>query len=496
MIDDALAERLRAALTQARFTPGSVHDHLGESAQRALMRNETVPALRATADGSPLSTMVRLFSLQRPIDASAADAALPGLVDPLCLAGVLERTVSEVRARVDVRPYGDEDHDWWVVCDLTPGLDGADRRVPSDHVLGISEASISLAQLTVRDSVESALDLGTGCGVQSLHLSTHADRVVGTDVNPRALAMARATARLNGIDCDVRDGSLLAPVEDESFDLIITNPPFVVSPGTGEQLVYRDSGLPGDEVVRRIATEAPAYLRPGGRLQMLANWAHRGGSPWHDRIGDWLVDVGCDAWVLQREVVDLPTYVELWLADAGLHGTPEYRERYDTWLSWFADEGIDAIGFGWISLRRTDRDEPTIRLEDWPHELEQPIAPQVAAWERSAGIAELPDGELMGCTLTQVDGLAQEEISAPGTADPQRIVLRQPHGLRRARQVDTVEAGLVGACDGDLNVGQILDALAALLEQETDAVRSGYAESVRELLRTGFLTPAPDTAAP
>ena len=50
-------------------------------------------------------------------------------------------------------------------------------------------------------------------------------------------------------------------------------------------------------------------------------------------------------------------------------------------------------------------------------------------------------------------------------------MLRQQRGMRRARQADTVEAGLVGACDGDLTVGQILDALASLLGEDA-TVRS------------------------
>ena len=64
----------------------------------------------------------------------------------------------------------------------------------SEYVLGISEASSSLAQLTIREPAGRALDLGTGCGVQALHLAQHAGQVVATDVNPRALAMARLTA--------------------------------------------------------------------------------------------------------------------------------------------------------------------------------------------------------------------------------------------------------------------------------------------------------------
>ena len=86
-------------------------------------------------------------------------------------------------------------------------------------MLGISAASTSLAQLTIREPVGSALDLGTGCGVQALHLAGHADRVVATDVNRRALEIARFNAELNELaPVEVRDGSYFEPVAGERFD--------------------------------------------------------------------------------------------------------------------------------------------------------------------------------------------------------------------------------------------------------------------------------------
>ena len=75
------------------------------------------------------------------------------------------------------------------------------------------------------------------------------------------------------------------------------------------------------------------------------------------------------------------------------------------------------------------------------------------------------------------------------TEDPETIVLRQQRGLRRAFRADTVEAGFVGACDGDLTVVQILDALSTLLERHRDEVRSEYLPRVAELLGDGFLEP-------
>jgi hypothetical protein len=478
-----LPTRLRAALVAAGYTYDAVAELLGPVAHDALMRNETTPGLRRTAGGSPVETLVRLFLLQAPVELAAAERALPGLVDRLAAEGFLERTVGEVAARLDVRPYAVDDGDLWVVSDLTPGLDGGSSRVGPNHVLGISAASTSLAQLTVREPAGRALDLGTGCGVQALHLARHSREVVATDVNQRALRLARFNAALNAlpVPVDVRDGSFFEPVAGERFDLIATNPPFVISPATGERLVYRDSGLPGDRVVEHIVRAAPDHLAEGGWCQVLANWVISEGRPWDDRISGWIPE-GCDALVVQREVLDPAAYVELWLKDAGLHGVPDYATRYDTWLSWFEDEGIEAVGFGWINVHRTGGSAR--ELLEWPYDVEQPVAPAVAAWGRAVDAAVGPDSRLR----VRPD-VRQETVGAPGAQDPETILLRQQRGLRRARQVDTVAAALVGACDGDLTVGQILDAVAHLLERDAGKLRDDYLPLAGELVREGYLEP-------
>ncbi|MBD8606972.1 methyltransferase [Aeromicrobium sp. CFBP 8757] len=487
MLGSAHVPALRSALRGAGFTVDGVYALLGDDAHRALGRNQTVPAQRATRGAGDLATLVRLFALQVPVDRDRADAALPGLVEPLVAAGMLVASGGEVRALVDVRPYGDEEHDWWIVCDPTSGLDGRQAPMDPSYVLGISEASSSLAQLTVREPVGRALDLGTGCGVQALHLAQHAQDVVATDVNPRALAMARLTAELNELDVDVRDGSLFEPVAGETFDLIATNPPFVISPPGSQVLVYRDSGMPGDSVVRHLVENAETHLNDGGWCQILANWAHHDDLDWHDDLGRWLAGRPLDAWILQRELVDPAAYVEMWLADAGLATAPDYTQRYDAWLDWFASERIEAIGFGWLSLRKTSA-TPVHRLEEWTGEIAQPVGPGVAAWGRRVdALRGADDAQLLDRRFRQAIDLVEETRGAAGADDPESIVVRLQHGVRRTRQVDTVEAGLVGASDGDLTAGQILDALGSLLGRDPVELRQRYAPSVRELADDGFL---------
>jgi hypothetical protein len=327
-----------------------------------------------------------------------------------------------------------------------------------------------------------------------MHLADHSDGVVATDVNERALAITRLNCGLNGIgNVEVRSGSLLEPVAGERFDLIATNPPFVIGPGTGELLVYRDSGLPGDQVVERIVRGAPDHLAPGGWLQVLANWAVVEGVPWEERLAAWLPPDHA-ALVVQREVLDPAAYVELWLKDAGLHGSVGYRARYDAWLGWFEAQRIEAVGFGWIGVRAAPgRHE----LLDWPYAVEQPVAPAVAAWGRAAAaVADLRDDELLAAHPVVAPDVVQETHGQPGAADPETIVLRQQRGLRRARTADTVVAGLVGAADGDLSTGQLLDALATLLARSPTDLRTEYLPVVRDLVAEGFVSLSGETALP
>lgn len=488
LLPDTGVAALRRAMTDADFTVAAVEDLLGAQAHAALARNETTPALRRTGDGSALATLTRLWLLQAPVAVADVERALPGQLDSLCAAGILQRSVGEVRALLDVRPYADDARDWWVVSDLTPGLDGADRRMRADHVLGVTPASNSLVQLTVRDPLGSALDLGSGCGVQALHLTQHVDRVVGTDLNPRCLALAGLTAGLNDVDIDLREGSLFRPVVDESFDLVVSNPPFVISPGGPNLLTYRDSGLPGDEVVRRVVTQSVDHLNDGGWCQVLANWVHVAAEPWTERISGWLASGGCDAWVVEREQIDVARYVEMWLDDAGLRGAPDYLARYDEWLAWFDSQRVEAVGFGWLTLRKAGRTQPSLSLEAWPYEIEQPLGPHIVDWAQRVDVLDdLAPGDLPRLTLIRATDVVEERIGPPGDVDPASIVLRRQRGMRRARQVTTAVAALVGACDGDLSVGQITHALSTLLDVPVTAMEAEIDAAVPGLVMDGFV---------
>ena len=221
---------LRRALIAAHFTLEGVADCLGPLASAALHREQRLPAELATRDDdSAVATLIRLFALGLPVGVRQVDRALAGWdTARLAAAGLVQVDRSRARAAYDLRPYGDDHHQWWIASDLSEVMTG--EPLPVDHVLGIGGASMTLASWTPRRRVARALDLGTGCGVQSLHLTAHAGEIVATDTSQRALEIAAWNARLNGAQWELRRGDLFKPVAGQRFDLIVSNPPFVITP--------------------------------------------------------------------------------------------------------------------------------------------------------------------------------------------------------------------------------------------------------------------------
>ncbi|RIK17075.1 MAG: SAM-dependent methyltransferase, partial [Acidobacteria bacterium] len=353
-------------------------------------------------------------------------------------------------ATCDLRPYGDERHTWWVVSDL--GELVTVGPLPTGHVLGVGGASTTLASWTPRPQVGRALDLGTGSGVQALHLSTHAESVVATDLSQRALAFARFTAALDGVDLDLRAGSLLEPVAGERFDLVVSNPPFVITPRAAGVPVYeyRDGGAAGDALVAGLVRGLGDHLTPGGTAQLLANWELGADEDWRDRVGGWVRGTGLDAWVVQREEQDVSEYAETWVRDGGHRpGTPAFEELYAAWLADFAARGVERVGFGVVTLQRpaTER-EPWLDLVDVRTPVAAPMGPTVLrGLEARTWLAEHTDEELLDVPWQVADDVTEERVGRPGAPDPQVIQLRQGGGLRRVVRLDTLAAGFVGACD-------------------------------------------------
>jgi len=492
--DLAAAGRVREAFLDSGFTADGLLVALGASAYAALGRGEPVPARRSLADRhDALAELARLFVLGDDVPRGTASRTLP--LDDLVALGLVAGG-ADVRAVVDVRPYGESDTDWYVVSDHGPDSAGREvDEVAADHVLGVGGASLTLARITPRTEVERALDLGTGCGVQALHLGRHAGSVVATDRNRRALRLAAVTAALSGQRWDLREGSLFEPVGGERFDLVVSNPPFVISPG--HRYTYRDAGLPADDLGRLLVQQAPAYLADGGTAVVLANWLHVRGEDWRERVASWVATTGCDAWVAQREVQDPAEYVGLWLRDAGGLAADEaarneHEQRYAEWLDALRAMDAEGIGFGWVVLHRGGTyGAQGPRVEDVSAAPRPPRGDEVAdlvraraAWASYDAFALLDARPVRSPGLRVLEEERADERGALATAPPH---LGLVDGWRPDALVDSVTLHLDRVLDGATTLEQAVAAAATAYDLDPDDVLPGALVAVRSMLEDDLL---------
>ena len=541
------AASLRADLLETGWGVKAVATLLGEAADAALRREIRLPALlsvrAALTSGSapsPVAVLTALFMLGEPVSATALDVALTrtgasgagriGLVSEPDETGC-------VRARVDLRPHEAVDDAgeirWWVASDL--GELVTSRALAPDHVLGIGGAGLTLAGLTPRTPVATALDLGCGCGIQTLYLLRHADHVVATDVSERALAFTAFNAALAGVSVsdgsdagsrggagrlELLRGSLLEPVAGRRFDLIVSNPPFVLTPPAVREaglplMEYRDAGGP---VLPTLVAGLGEHLEPGGSAVMLGNWEHRHtslgtgdipdsandfatdsttdsgavGSSWRNAVATWIPE-GLDGWVIEREVQDPVEYATMWLRDGGL--APErdaagFDAALEAWIGDFEARGVQGVGFGYLIVHRPQcLREPWRLLEEVATSgqggLGRHVAEVLEARERLAG---LDDDAVADLRPVLAPDVTEERHLIPGAAEPTVILLRQGGGLGRTIRASTAVAALAGVADGELSVGQIASAVVALTGEDAIGLRAEMVEATRHLIAVGFLT--------
>ncbi len=151
------------------------------------------------------------------------------------------------------------------VDDLTHG---------DDAVMGSGSSTLALSRAAVPSQRKAtALDFGCGAGPSALALARQVDHVVGLDINPRAITLARVNAALNGIDnVELVVGDMFEAVRDRRFDVIVSQPPFVARHEGSKASTYLHGGARGDELPMRVLAEAPKLLADDGVLVTWVEW--------------------------------------------------------------------------------------------------------------------------------------------------------------------------------------------------------------------------------
>lgn len=404
-----IAPDLSKVLAAAGYTPEGLWGALQPAApdpadvDRLAPDHFEAPVLAHRLASPRLSSLVRLFLAGSAIArADAAGAFHPLGVDALVDAGLLTHDDGWVQAAVRIG---------W--CDgLLVCHDWQDGRANVlEHVVGVAQASLTLADLTVRRPGVDGLDVGTGGGVQAFLASSHAQTVTGTDINARALDLAAFGAALNGLHTLAwREGSLLEPVADATFDLITMNPPFIISPDN--TYMWRDAAQSGGvgSLCQLLVGEIAGHLRPNGWASMLAGWLHKNEEDWSTPVQSWLTGLGCDAWVLRFSSQDPVSYAHTWLAQTE-HTGEGFTSSLDRWLNFYLEHEVQAVATGAIIMhRRADNSERT-----WTDEM--PLSPSGPAGEqiqrvfaqrrRLSGLAD--PGDLLDEVLAPLPGTRLEQ---------------------------------------------------------------------------------------
>lgn len=502
-----LLDLLYQDLDALDFRLDPIADLLGAEAMEAFGRDQIAPALRRLSQVGEsqlaLAEAISIFQLGQSLNALRLDRVFTRTgSNGLRELGLIEEHQGSYRAKVALTPHAsDTAADLWVAHDL-----GAHQRpgvLRTDHVLGIGHASTTLAQITLRPQVARALDLGTGCGIQLFHLLGHAEHVTATDLSERALGFTRFNLLLNhrqlqvdplNLDARVslRAGSLFEPVSGEKFDLIATNPPFVITPRTTDEqelFTYRDGGMAGDDLVRSLIEQLADYLSPGGSAQMLANWEiPEARSSWHERIEHWFAPE-LDVWVIQREQSSPSQYAETWLRDSSQTEDLEaYQVEYAAYLDDFASRSVARVGFGYVYAARPFQERETSRVfEEISHPVEQPLATYLERDLRTLHELRVAGTQWVHWHLEVAEDVTEERHQRPGAEHPGVILLRQGAGLRRTEILDTAQAGFVSACDAELSVNQLVNALDALIGEGQENFTQNLLAAVERLIRHGFL---------
>jgi methylase of polypeptide subunit release factors len=217
----------------------------------------------------PLSCAVRMFFFRHPVPEEGARAACGELFEPFVEVGLLTR--DDAGRYASPFRLGLVD-DVYVLSDELSLGEGA--------AMGYGDSTVALCRASLPDRpIDRALDLGCGSGTAALILARRAKLAIGTDINPRAIEMSWVNARLNGIEnVDFRVGDLFAPVAGESFDVIVSQPPFIPMPDGIAPSTFQFGGSRGDELVLKMLPQVPRHLAPGGRAILVIEWPEDGTS--------------------------------------------------------------------------------------------------------------------------------------------------------------------------------------------------------------------------
>ncbi len=423
--------------------------------------------LRSRSDAA--SRLALLFSYGDRLPAREVEQDLgTTLVDALRRAGVLQEGPGGLACPFRLVPL----EGLWIL--------GDEPSAGAEAVMGPGPTTLELlGQLPLRCE-GAVLDLGTGAGTFALTLAARgAERVVATDLNPRAAEITTFNARLNGLRLDVRVGDLEAPVRDERFRWIVSQPAYVFQAPDEPRVVFLHGGPRGDELAFRILAALPTLLDPEGTALLLFDTPVETGSPLPSRVRAALGPDELDLLIL---VAPGPSPGAQAVAYAAL-AHPELGEAYGASVQRHR-EHLRRLGHGqWkhvlARVQRTRRAPFTVQLPVPGLLTRGPAA--LEALLSGIEAAMLPEDGLRAVSLSPLPGLRfPGELTLEGELEA--LEARPERGsLASTCPLGGEDLELFRGLAAAPNVGAALEALAG------GGPDRGWLERTRELAGRGLL---------
>jgi SAM-dependent methyltransferase len=334
------------------------------------------------------------------------------------------------------------------------------------------------------------LDLGTGNGILALAAAKHSGSVVATDLNARARQFCEFNAALNGINnLEFREGNSFEPVAGESFDLILANPPFFVTPSVRH--VFSDNSMELDGFCRTLIRQTPEHLNENGYCQMIIEWVQVKGQPWRERLAEWFNSSGCDVWVLSTYKRSAAEYAMIRvMEDRDQMASPADQAATSTqWQAYFENNEVESIHGGVLVMRRR-AGRNWIRMEELHSMPSRAFGEFIRrVFENHDYLETHSDDDLLACrpALPSSARLQKQFAISPEGWRHTSVELQLGEGLPYSIVLQPQVADFIAACNGQRTLGEIAGAMAAALSVDPAVVHRETCGIVRQIAERGMM---------
>ena len=475
------AERFREVCRSADYTDTHLEETLGTEIPPPQHHEQWEQIASLAAGDAAFHALARLFFLGTSIRDEEANAVLPSSFLRSCVdCGLLATDGNVFRSAALVVPVGD----MLLAADLHLAVSQDD----GSYVPTISQPALHLRSLAIRKPTGRMLDLCGGFALHGIMASHFSSEVVTTDLNPRAKEYAVFNAALNGCDnIKAVTGNLFGPVQGERYDLILSNPPFVVS--FEGSATFRDSPIELDGFVHQMLTQASDYLEDGGVFQAICEWVEFEGQDWQERLAGWFQGSGCDVWVLTANRQSPSSYAQGRLRETTSDET-ELASNLESWEQNFRDRRVASIHGGFIFLRRR-QGANWFDVTQITRGIGAPIGDAIAQGFEGRDLVFCDDGDqaLLASRLGIANGMRQVAKShwERQSWRTDSISLQPDDGLPVSIGVDDQVLCLVEMFDGDRSVDEALEAFANRVGIPVESARKQGLQLVRSMIQNGVL---------